>query len=508
MAQQGEFKKTLGLTGVTVNAMALIAPGAFLWLTLQVQASQVDLAGKTTAMDMWTGLFFALILSFLTAISYSKLAELYPDAGTGSSYYFTEQAMLNENKLSAFARLSKFIVGWTSHLYYWVYPGVMVAMMATLAVYISQQFGYNPALGWQIGFAVAFSFAVAYIAYRGITGSTVVSIVINVLQIVTLVVVTILALVYRFKNPEHVTFVFKSSSAILLPHSFANVMFQATVAILVLVGFETATALTAEAKSPKHVSRGVILSLLIQGVVCYLFEYFGTAAWLNTAYAVKDAKGNLVHGIDAAAASSAPIGDMVQNLGNALFNHLGFVLMILVAASVAIAVVGTTLACMNTGVRVTYAMSKDKEVPSFLGFLNPKFSTPHGGVVAMAIASAAIGAFGVVSVVNLTAVTLWSNIGTFILYGMTNLIALVAFFRHPQRNAFTHIVVPILGALANVAMLVAVVYLGIMGGGDTKTAALYAMIATGVWFAIGIVYLFVQSSKTNRKIVGRPVRNN
>lgn len=508
MAQQGEFKKTLGLTGVTVNAMALIAPGAFLWLTFQVQAAQVDLAGNTTAMDMWAGLFFALILSFLTAISYAKLAELYPDAGTGSSYYFTEQAMLNEDKLSAFARLSKFVVGWTSHLYYWVYPGVMVAMMATLISYIFQQFGITLSVGSQIAIAIVFSFAVAYIAYRGINGSTMVSIVINVLQIVTLVVVTILALMYRFKNPEHVTFVHKSLSSIVMPHSFASVMFQATVAILVLVGFETATALTAEAKSPKHVSRGVILSLLIQGVVCYLFEYFGSCAWLNTAYAVKDAKGKLVHGIDAAAASSAPVGDMVQNLGNALFNHMGFVLMILVAISVAIAVVGTTLACMNTGVRVTYAMSKDKEVPSFLGFLNPKFSTPHGGVVAMAVASAAIGAFGVVSVVNLTAVTLWSNIGTFILYGMTNLIALVAFFRHPQRNVITHIFVPIVGALANVAMLVAVMYLGILGGGDTKTAALYAIIATAVWFAIGIVYLFVQSAKSDRKIIGRPLQSN
>ena len=28
-----EMKPTLGLTGLTMNAMALIAPGAFLWLT-------------------------------------------------------------------------------------------------------------------------------------------------------------------------------------------------------------------------------------------------------------------------------------------------------------------------------------------------------------------------------------------------------------------------------------------------------------------------------------------
>ncbi len=39
------MKKTLGLTGVTVNAMALIAPGAFLWMTYQLQAANVDSKG-------------------------------------------------------------------------------------------------------------------------------------------------------------------------------------------------------------------------------------------------------------------------------------------------------------------------------------------------------------------------------------------------------------------------------------------------------------------------------
>lgn len=507
MAEQTGFKPTLGLTGVTMNAMALIAPGAFLWLTYQVQAAQVDFGGTTTAMDMFAGLIVALILAFLTAISYSKLSELYPQAGTGSSYYFAEQAILNEDKLSAFSRLSKFVVGWFSHLYYWVYPGVMVAMMATLITYICSQFGVELSPFWQIVTAVLFAFIVGYIAFRGIQGSTMSSIVINVIQIIALVVVTILALVYRFTNPEHVTFVHQNLSSIVMPHSFVNVMFQATIAILLLVGFESATALTAESKSPKHVSRGVIISLVIQGLIMYLFEYFGANAWLNTAYTGKDAKGAVVTGIDAAAASSAPIGDMVKNLGDALLGNLGFALMIIIAISVAIAVVGTTLACMNTGVRVTYAMSKDKEVPSFLGFLHTKHATPHMGVLAMTIASAIIGAFGVLSVVNLTAITFWSNIGTFMLYGMTNLIALVAFLRHPKRNVLTHVIVPLLGAAANAAMLIAVLYLGILGGGDTQTAALWSIIGTAVWVVIGIVYLMVQSAKTQRSIFEKPVQN-
>ena len=272
MAETGEMRKTLNLTGVTVNAMALIAPGAFLWITYQVQAAQVDMAGKTTAMDMFAGLILALILAFLTAISYSMLAEKYPEAGTGSSYYFTEQAFLNESsRLSAFSRLSKVIVGWFSHLYYWVYPGVMVAMMAVMINYIFGQFGMTLSPFWEIVVAVVFSFATGYVAYRGINGSTLTSIVINVIQIITLVFITVLALIYRVTNPQHVTFVHSSLSSVVAVHSIPNVLFQATIAILLLVGFESATALGAESKSPKHISRGVIISLILQGLIFYLF---------------------------------------------------------------------------------------------------------------------------------------------------------------------------------------------------------------------------------------------
>ena len=42
-----EMKRSLSLTGITVNAMALIAPGAFLWTTFQVQAAQTHGASST-----------------------------------------------------------------------------------------------------------------------------------------------------------------------------------------------------------------------------------------------------------------------------------------------------------------------------------------------------------------------------------------------------------------------------------------------------------------------------
>ena len=124
-----KMQTTLGLTGLTMNAMALIAPGAFLWLTFYIQATT-----GATAPSMWAGIVLALLLCLATAVSYAEMAKLYP--GTGSSYYFAEQSFLNHDKAWRYARLSKFIVGWGSHLYYWIYPGVMVGVMGILCGYL------------------------------------------------------------------------------------------------------------------------------------------------------------------------------------------------------------------------------------------------------------------------------------------------------------------------------------------------------------------------------------
>ena len=52
-----QMQATLGLTGLTMNAMALIAPGAFLWLTFFIQATT-----GTTGPAMWAGIVLALLL--------------------------------------------------------------------------------------------------------------------------------------------------------------------------------------------------------------------------------------------------------------------------------------------------------------------------------------------------------------------------------------------------------------------------------------------------------------
>src|ERR1035441_4893077 len=172
---------TLGLTGLTSNAMALIAPGAFLWLTYQIQALYgAPMAGGA----MWFGIVAALLLCFATAISYAELSKLYP--GAGSSYLYAEQAFLSKTHAYKFARVAKFLTGWASHLYYWVYPGCMVGVTAILGGYLASQFWptifsstYNsPIFMWL--FCIVFAFGVGYIAYRGVNGTTAVNMAINI----------------------------------------------------------------------------------------------------------------------------------------------------------------------------------------------------------------------------------------------------------------------------------------------------------------------------------------
>ncbi len=485
---RGSMKKTLSLSGLTINAMALIAPGAFLWLTYELQAAQVDPSGVSTAPDIWTGLFLALILSFLTAASYSWLSRRYPDAGAGSSYYFAQRALLDKGSSNKTARNAKFIVGWLSHLYYWVYPGVMVAMMGFFITYILSTVGIVIAPLTEVAIVVAFSVVVGFIAYRGISGSTRTNLMINIAQIVMLVGITGVALSYRFINPQHVSFYYTNPVSVIIPSSAAHMLFQATIAILVLVGFESVTALTSEAKNPRDVPKAIILSLVIQGAFCYLLEYFGMQAWINSKYT-----------FSVAAASNSPIGDMIIRSINGLFGGGGNAVMLVVAAVVAAAILGTTLSCMNTGVRVTYAISRDSEVPEPLGKLNLRYGTPAIGIWILTLVTAGIGTFGVLSLTDLSAITYLSNFGTFMLYGVTCLIAVYALSRE-KRSILTKYIIPLAGLAANVVMLVAVVWLATIGGGATQLAGFIAVAAVAMWMGLGLLYYFVNSRSRELKV--------
>ena len=582
-----EMKPTLGLTGLTMNAMALIAPGAFLWLTFVAQGG----AGNT-APSMWIGILFAVLLCLATAVCYAELSKLYP--GTGSSYYFAEQSFLNHQKAWPYARLAKFIVGWGSHLYYWIYPGIMCGVMGILCGYLvgtlwpNFMSASNPGPMFMMLCAVLTAIVVGYIAFRGVNGSTSINIAINVIQISALLIFSVMALSYRMNHaPGSVAYNFDAqtgaaytydfatekqtvngqqtdvvsrdpmgvpkpkldaagkpvpfkisypetdgmghfmshpnASSVVGIHNFGWMFVQATIAILILVGFESVTSMGGEAINPrKHIPIAVVLSLLIQGVFCYLIEYFAANYFLNSGYPMTTATG-----------SAAPIGDMMIIVGDAIFGagH-GRTFMLIEAFTVFLAIIGTTLSCMNTGARVSYAMGKDKELPDSIGLLHRENLTPHRAIWMLVAISAVVGCFTVCNLFgdstaladsaikalpqgfwsstgylshdtmaalpnSFIAVSLASNFGTFLLYMLSCIVCIVAFRNHPSYNPVKHLLIPVFGLLANLACMAAYIVLPFMGIG-TKLEPFTALGVAAVWAIYGGIYFFRSSKATGR----------
>lgn len=586
-----QMQATLGLTGLTSNAMALIAPGAFLWLTFFIQATTGAAGQPSTAPSMWWGILLALGLCLATAVAYAEISKLYP--GTGSSYYYAEQALLSRDKAFKYARIAKFVVGWGSHLYYWVYPGVMVA---TTGIFVGYVVGFlypnfisggNPGPIFMALVAVVFSFFVAWIAQKGAGASTAVNLAINVIQISALLVFSVLALGYRVNHPSGTTgatsfqydtqslatytyqfatnpkdgttirdasgvpqplldsagkptpfaitypdkdsngnmLTHTSAASVISPHKFSWVFIQATVAILILVGFESVTAMGGEAKNPtKHIPIAVIASLLIQGLLCYLIEYFAANYFLNSGYTMQSAAG-----------SAAPVGDMMIIVGDALLGQgHGKYFMLGEAITVFLALIGTTLSCMNTGARVTYAMGKDDEAPEHFGILHAKSLTPRRAIWTLAIISAVLGVLAVSLVFadasapsdatiaalphgifssfgysshdtlaalpnSLLTITLTSNFGTFILYALSCLLCIVAFHKRPDYNVFVHLIIPGFGLIANLTCM-AFYLIGPIFNLGTIKEPLLALGISAVWGLYGAIY-FVRSSKAKGKAV-------
>ena len=51
-------------------------------------------------------------------------------------------------------------------------------------------------------FCVVFALGVAYIAYRGVTGTTAVNVAINIIQISALLIFSVIAIGYRVQHPQ------------------------------------------------------------------------------------------------------------------------------------------------------------------------------------------------------------------------------------------------------------------------------------------------------------------
>ena len=204
--------------------------------------------------------------------------------------------------------------------------------------------------------------------------------------------------------------------------------------------------------------------------------------------------------------------------------------------TVFLALIGTTLSCMNTGARVTFAMGRDDELAGNLGVLHAKNLTPHVAVWTLAVNFGdhrhlrgiplllrrrsvdrrydqslphnvwySFGIFSHDVATNipqsLLIITLASNFGTFLLYMMTCIIAIVAFQEHHSFHGFKHVVVPVFGLLANLLCMLFYLIGPFSVAGMSWKEPYVALGIAAVWAIYGVVHFYISSKKKAKSVM-------
>ena len=210
--------------------------------------------------------------------------------------------------------------------------------------------------------------------------------------------------------------------------------------------------------------------------------------------------------------------------------------MMIQAITVFLALIGTTLSCMSTGARVTYAMGRDEEVPSHFGMLHGKNAdAPPGHLdpgnhlrrprhLCLLLLPVRTGChvlagqqplrcdegrslvqvrrFGMTKAAqipnSLLIVTLLSNFGTFLLYMMTCIVAIVAFREHHSFHGFKHVVIPVFGLLANLGCMLFYLVGPFTVPGMSWHEPFIALGLAALWGIWGLIYFMLRSKKLGK----------
>jgi amino acid transporter len=362
-------KNALGFPQLLAQSVALISPTMTAVLIIPFAFSD---AGDGT----WFAYFFATIMLLFVVFGLNQFTRR--SSTTGSMYAYTARG------LGAAAGV---VSGWALVWCYFFIGTAGLCGFALMSAQLVSALGIHSSVAPDVFFAIS-----------GIIGFTIASKDVRLSAILTLVleglsVACILALsaVILFKHG----FTVDTHQIALKGANLKDIDFAVVVCIFSLVGFEAASTMGGEAKSPlRTIPRAVVWSLLLTGgfmvVMCYV-EVFGAA-----------------HEHLSLGSLGAPLQTLSTAYGVSFFK-------IPVSLGGMVSFFALTLSCVNSGTRILLPLAKHGFVSSKLHKTHATNLTPH----------TAIGAFYVVLLgfvfllhgVGTSPLTMFDDAGTLAAFG-------------------------------------------------------------------------------------------
>ncbi len=428
------LKRSLGYPAVTLFGLAYMAP-IIVYGTFGVLAQKSQ---GTVAMSY----LLALVAVMLTAISYGRMANIFPVAG--SAYTYTRRAIGGH---------VGFLVGWAALLDYFFLPMVIWLIGAA---YLSAEFTAIPSWVWILIF-IAITTSVNII---GIVFASRTNIVLMVMQ--CLVVAAFIFLCGRYVvgalGPGGLISVrpfFQSDVPISAAFS------GAAIAAYSFLGFDAVTTLTEETIEPERTMPRAILTIaLVGGAVFIVAAYFAQLVHPGGTFANVDA---------------ASFG-IAQTIGGDLFAGIFL-------AGLVVAQFTAGLSAQASVGRLLYAMGRDGVLPKrFFGYLHPRLRTPLLNLLFA-------GLIGLVALfLTEESSTSFINFGAFLAFTAVNLSVATLYINwHPRVRPIGGVrglLLPLIGAAITLYLLANL---------DRD-----ALILGSIWLSAGLVYLAVLTRLSSR----------
>ncbi|MDQ6597432.1 APC family permease [Bacillus salipaludis] len=380
----------------------------------------------------------ALLVMLFTAISYGKMVQVFPSAG--SAYTYTKETM---NPYLGF------LVGWAALLDYILLPMVNALI---IRIYMVSIFPSVPAWVWVlIWVAICTGLNVWSMGKTSNLNSILVA-----FSLILIVVFIILAFV-KFSQGMGQGTILTTEPLFHANIHFGAVLTGATVVCFSFIGFDAVTMYAEEAVDKKIMPKAIMLTVFIGGAIFFVTGYFAQALFPNVS--------NFKNTDDT-------LPEIALYVGGTLFK-----LFLLAGAFAATAASG--LASHASVSRLLYVMGRNGALPRKLfGYVHPKFRTPAFNVVF-------VGAVSMLAISpSLELVSSVINFGALIAFTFVNLSVIAHFVFKEKRyktakDLFTYLIMPLIGA-------------GLTGILWSNLHA-DALIGGIGWTLIGVLYLLYQT---------------
>jgi putrescine importer len=376
----------------------------------------------------------AFVAVIFTALSYEKMVEAFPIAG--SSYSYARHAL---------GKIAGFFAGWTMLMDYLLIP-VLSTVLGSL--YLQAIFPSIPL--WIMMLSMVTIMTVVNII--GIEfGSKFNIAMFGVLSVA--IIVFIIFSMYYVITKDHLSILGFTPIINLETFAISPVMSAASIAVLCYLGFDAITTLTEETKvAPKQIGKGIMIACLIQTLLFIILTSISMAV-------VKDF--TLIKNPDIA------LSEILLTISTPMI-HLIFTMTLFVAA------LTTALTSQTAGSRVMFAMGRDNMFPKkFFSYVHKKYKTPIYSILLIGVVNVILSfTLGLTLLSELVA---FGGICGFIL---VNLATMVHFHKLEQRSILRTYIFPGLGAITCAYIIASMASLTLIVGFS--------------WIVVGMIVVTIQ----------------